>query len=176
MNTGAEAYIRHITDTIRNQFHLTTPVNDIDGFVRQLGGNIIEKPGLDRLYDGTVRKTGDRTFEIAIFPRQKKPQRTFAAARELGHLFLHMGYSGSDGTWEGYEISGPFRNFSSDEQEAQAYLFATSLLMPEREFVTKVMEDSGDDSMVNIEKVAEYFGVYSQVALSYGKYIGLFPY
>lgn len=176
MNADTEAYIRHVTGVIRSQCHLTTPVNDIDGLVRQLGGTVIEKPGLDRLYDGTVRKTGDQSFEIAIFPRQDKPQRDFAVARELGHLFLHMGFTGSDGTWERYEINGPFRNFSSDEQEAQAHLFAASLLMPEQEFAAKVMECSGNDGMVNIEKVAEHFGVYPQTALSYGKYIGLFPY
>lgn len=175
MNDNTEVYIRGMTAFIRKLCHLTVPVSDIDDVVRQLGGTIIEKPGLDRLYDGTVRKMGDLSFEIAVFPRQEKPQRTFAIARELGHLFLHMGYPDQDGTWQKYEDNGPFQNFSSDEQEAQAYMFAASLLMPEREFLVKVMEYSDDDGMVNIEKVAEYFGIYPQTVVSYGRYIGLFP-
>lgn len=99
MNDATRAYINKAADTVRSAFDIAIPINSIDSLVQKLGGRIVEQPGFDQLYDGTIRKVGENSFEIAIFPYQENEMRNFTIAHELGHLFLHMGYLISKETW-----------------------------------------------------------------------------
>ena len=117
MNDATKVYINKVADSVRSTFDVGVPIDNIDCLVNQLGGSIVEKPGLDPLYDGTIKKVGDSSFEIAIFPRQSRETRNFTIAYELGHLFLHMGYLISEETWHQYGKSGQcgqFAHFGTD--------------------------------------------------------------
>ena len=66
MNDATKAYINKVTDEIRSTFGAAIPIDNVDRLVNELGGSVVEKPGLDPLYDGTIKKVGDNSFEIAI--------------------------------------------------------------------------------------------------------------
>ena len=176
MNDATKAYINKVADAVRSAFGIAIPIDNIDSLVNQLGGRIVEKSGLDPLYDGTVKKAGDNSFEIAIFPYQDTEKRTFTIAHELGHLFLHMGYLISKDTWNQYNNSGQcgqcgqFAHFCADEQERQADEFAASLLMPEKEFKSKIDEYT-NGNFANMAQVANYFHVSIATATTHGRFL-----
>ena len=132
MNDATRAYIKKVADAVRSTFDAAIPIGNIDSLVNELGGSIVEQPGLDQLYDGTIRKVGEHSFEIAIFPYQCDEIRNFTIAHELGHLFLHMGYLVSKGTWDQQSDGHQFTRFGANEQEQKANEFAAALLMPQK--------------------------------------------
>lgn len=168
MNDATRAYINKVADSVRSAFGVGIPVDNIDSLVNQLGGRIVEKPGLDPLYDGTIKKVGDNSFEIAIFPHQSPEERNFAIAHELGHLFLHMGYLASKETWDQYGHSVQFAHFGTDEQERQANAFAAALLMPQKEFKGKI-EEYTSGNCADMAQVSNYFHVSIATATNHGR-------
>lgn len=171
MNDATKSYINKVADAVRSTFNVAIPIDNIDSLVNQLGGSVVEKPGLDELYDGTIKKVGDNSFEIAIFPNQDNEIRNFAIAHELGHLFLHMGYLIGKDTWDQYDNSGQcgqFSHFGTDEQELQANEFAAALLMPQKEFKEKIDEHTSRN-FADMAQVANYFHVSISVATNRGR-------
>ena len=168
MNDTTKAYINQIADAVRSTFGIAVPIDNIDCLVNQLGGSIVEKPGLDPLYDGTIKKLGDNAFAIAIFPYHDDEIRNFAIAHELGHLFLHMGYLISKDTWDQQSNSQQFIHFGTNNQESQANEFAAALLMPQKEFKAKIDEYSSGN-FVKMAEVANYFHVSIAVATNHGR-------
>lgn len=171
MNDATRVYINKVADAVRSTFDVPIPIDNIDSLVNKLGGSIVEKPGLDQLYDGTIKKVGDNSFEIAISPYQDYERRNFTIAHELGHLFLHMGYLISKDTWDQQSNSHQFTRFGTNEQEYQANEFATALLMPQKEFKEKIDEYSSGN-IVNIAQVANYFHVSISAAINHGRFLG----
>lgn len=171
MNDATKTYINKVADVVRSTFGVTIPIDNIDSLVNQLDGSVVEKPGLDPFYDGTVKKVGEHSFEIAIFPDQDDERRSFAIAHELGHLFLHMGYLIGKDTWDQYDNSGQcvqFSHFGADEQELQANEFAAALLMPQKEFKAKIDEHTSGN-FADMAQVANYFHVSISVATNRGR-------
>ena len=171
MNDATKAYINKVADAVRSAFDIAIPIDNIDRLVNKLGGSIVEKPGLDQLYDGTIKKVGDNSFEIAISPYLDDEKRNFIIAHELGHLFLHMGYLISKDTWDQQSNSHQFTHFGTNEQEYQANEFATALLMPHKEFKEKI-EEFSSGNFVNIAQVANYFRVSISAATNHGRFLG----
>lgn len=170
MNDATRAYINKVTDAVRSTFDVTIPIDNIDRLVNKLGGSIIEKPGLDQLYDGTIKKVGDNSFEIAISPYLDDEKRNFTIAHELGHLFLHMGYLISKDTWN-QQSNSQFVRFCANEQEYQANEFAVALLMPQKKFKEKI-EEYSSGNFANMAQVANYFRVSISAATNYGRSLG----
>lgn len=176
MDDATKTYINKVADTVCSAFGAAIPIDNIDSLVNQLGGSVVEKPGLDPFYDGTIKKAGDHSFEIAIFPEQDNERRNFAIAHELGHLFLHMGYLISKDTWDQYSNSGQcgqcvqFTHFGADEQERQANEFAASLLMPEKELKSKIDEYT-NGNFANMAQVANHFHVSISAATNRGRFL-----
>ena len=171
VNDATRAYINKVANAVRSTFDVSIPIDNIDRLVNNLGGSIIEKPGLDQLYDGTIKKVGDNSFEIAIFPYQGDERRNFTIAHELGHLFLHMGYLISKDTWDQQSNSHQFTHFGTNEQEYQANEFATALLMPHKEFKEKI-EEYSSGNFANMAQVANYFRVSISAATNHGRFLG----
>lgn len=167
MNDATRAYINKVADAVCSAFDTAIPIGNMDRFVNQLGGSIVEKPGLDPLYDGTIKKVGDHSFEIAISPYPNDERRNFTIAHELGHLFLHMGYLISKDTWD-QQSNNQFIRFGTDEQEYQANAFAAAFLMPQKAFKEKIEEYSSGNS-VNMAQVANYFHVSIAAATNHGR-------
>lgn len=84
MDDATRVYINKVADAVRSTFDVPIPIDNIDSLVNKLSGSIVEKPGLDQFYDGTIKKVGDNSFEIAISPYQDDEIRNFTIAHELG--------------------------------------------------------------------------------------------
>lgn len=171
MDNVTRAYINKVADAVRSAFDIAIPINSIDSLVQKLGGRIVEQPGLDQLYDGTIRKVGENSFEIAIFPYQENEMRNFTIAHELGHLLLHMGYLISKETWDQQSNNHQFTRFCANAQEDQANEFAAALLMPQKEFKNKIDEYS-NGNFVDMAEVAHYFHVSISAATNHGRFLG----
>ena len=171
MDDATRVYINKVADAVRSTFDVPIPIDNIDSLVNKLSGSIVEKPGLDQFYDGTIKKVGDNSFEIAISPYQDDEIRNFTIAHELGHLFLHMGYLISKDTWDQQINSHQFTRFGTNEQDYQANEFATALLMPQKEFKEKIDEYSSGN-FVNMAQVANYFHVSISSAINHGRFLG----
>lgn len=171
MNDATRTYINQVADVIRYAFDVTVPIENIEKLVRTLGGTVVVKTGLDQLYDGTIRKVDENSFEIAISPSQGDERKNFTIAHELGHLFLHMGYLISKETWDKQSVNQQFTRFGANEQEYQANEFAAALLMPQKEFKQKLEEFSGGD-YVDMSEVARYFHVSISAAINHGRFLG----
>jgi hypothetical protein len=68
VDDATRVYINKVADAVRSTFDVPIPIDNIDSLVNKLSGSIVEKPGLDKFYDGTIKKVWDNSFEIAISP------------------------------------------------------------------------------------------------------------
>lgn len=171
MDYNTRNYINNLAQIIINEYNIEIPITDMKNIVRRIGGTIEEKIDFNELCDGTIKKIGDNSFEIAISPFQNEQRKAFTIAHELGHLFLHMGFRTNFELWE--HQSTIYKRFGTSEQEYQANEFAAALLMPEDEY-KKVLYEHLDDYRVNIKNVADYFHVSVSAATNRGRFLGYF--
>jgi Zn-dependent peptidase ImmA (M78 family) len=127
---------------------------------------------LNDAYDGTIKKTGENSFEIAISPYQSAKRKKFTIAHELGHLFLHMGYLLDPDLWN-VQDEKIYRRFGTNEEEYQANEFAAALLMPKEEF-EKTVSELAEGSRIDVQQVADHFKVSVSAAKNRGYFLGLF--
>lgn len=171
MDLETRRFINRFANAIRNTYDIETPIQDIREVVKTLGGDVedIETFCFDDFYDGTIKKTGERSFLIRV-SKQCKERENFTIAHEIGHLFLHMGYILLPEIWkEQDEVE--FHRFGDSEEEYQAHEFAAALLMPKDEYIKKIKEYSSD-GMIDIKEVARYFNVSIQAATNRGRFLG----
>lgn len=98
---------------------------DIERLVRTLGGRVEVSPALFAPEALTVRTPSD--FTVHLPPVTSNRRDRFTIAHELGHYFLHYLHEGESGEKH-------FGRGQRNRAETQANVFASSLLMPEREF------------------------------------------
>ena len=173
MDMATRHFINDWAQYVINKYHISIPVENIDDVVKEMGGTIEERPYLDMMADGTIRKVGENSFNIVILSNQYPQRRTFTIAHELGHLFLHMGFKTNQEVWARQESTKYWR-FGRSEQEYQANEFAASLLMPKMLFEEALME-LGVNGRVDVSKLAERFNVSLSAAINRGKFLGFFP-
>ena len=155
--------IKQVVDVLIKSCEVETPVN-LQNLVTSLGGEITNLTEESSIY-GSVKRTENNRFIISVPPNQNEHKKRFTIARELGHLFLHMGFPEED--IEMYKIS-------ASEQEYQANEFAACLLMPEQKFIEVVMNNTNISSAeVNIKAVAQYFNVSETSAINRGRWLGI---
>ena len=163
--------INKLTDEIRSTFKIPLPVDDLSNFVKSIGGMITESDLKSRAYEGrTAIKSTKYAFEIFIPENQHPDRKKFLIARELGYLFLHMGYLIDESMWKECQ-NVDFYKSESSEEESQANEFAAALIMPRKEY-KRVMDRYTDARYVNTRYIAEYFGVSIQAASNRGKLLG----
>lgn len=170
MDILTQNYINELAQKIISIYNITIPIMDIERIVQQMGGKIEEKFNFDDICDGTIRKNGTNSFYIAVTPFQELERRTFTIARELGHLFLHMGFRINNQLWE-QQSETVYRRFRLAEQEDQANEFATSLLMP-KEIYKKILNENLSGNTVDISKIAYYFRVSVATVTKRGRILG----
>lgn len=170
MDLLARKYISELARRVMNVYGIKTPISNIEDFVRILGGEIETKTDFDDLCDGTIRKSGEHSFVIALSPFQSEQRKMFTIAHELGHLFLHMGFMVDKELWEKQDQK-VYTRFGTSEQEYQANEFAASLLMPE-ELYKQVIENNTKGNGVNMSQVASHFNVSITAAINRGKFLG----
>lgn len=169
MNDTTRHYINDLAESVLKYYDIPIPIANIEDVVTQMGGTIETLPGLN-LYDGTIRKTGEKSFQIAVSPYQSRERRAFTIAHELGHLFLHMGFQTDASVWNQQDNEN-YTRFGNSEQEYQANEFAAALLMPAEQY-RQVLNQYAVSGRVDVGKIAGYFHVSIAAATNRGRFLG----
>ena len=170
MDWQTRKYISELTQRVIDAYSIETPISDIEDIVKKLGGTIENRVDFDDFCEGTIRKSGENSFIIALSPFQMEKRKVFTIAHELGHLFLHMGFMIDKELWE-KQNQKIYTRFGASEQEYQANEFAAALLMPEKVY-KEVMDLNSEENGINMSKVAKYFNVSVSAAINRGKFLG----
>ncbi|MFI3170119.1 MAG: ImmA/IrrE family metallo-endopeptidase [Faecalibacterium sp.] len=169
MDQRARNYIAKIAEFVLKEFEIPSPITDIDEVVSRLNGRIHSVD--DALVDSSVTRLDgeDVAFVITVSSCQPTVRRTFAIAQEIGHLFLHMGYMSDWALWESFDYVGGLRNYT--EKEFQAHEFASNFLMPQKEYMEFVSQQT-ENNRIEACIIAQHFGVSESMATIRGKLIG----
>lgn len=129
-NTAIQQYAGQIGEHYK--IHGADGRADIDAFVQELGGRTQYANNEESL---DVRRIGEFTIYIPHFTSARRDR--FTKAHELGHYFLHYVYA---------KKSEPMKcgRGGRDRAETEANVFASALLMPEKEFKSSFEELDGD--------------------------------
>lgn len=165
--------IEKLANSVREQLHISTPVN-VKEIISTLGGSVRSERFDDSSISGKIQRKGS-SFEISYNGAHSDERSTFTIAHELGHLFLHMGYLLDDEKWNNAEeyCDSPMYRQGYSEEEYEANQFAGSLLMPSDEYRTFVKEHR-KEGRIDVNSIATHFGVSFDAALTRGKWIGIF--
>lgn len=163
-------FVHRMADVVRQKYAINIPISDMREIVKQMGGQVVEDYSMTEFSDARIRKTGPYTFEIVVSPFQTEERRNFTIARELGRLFLHMGFKTDDMRWE-QQSSIKYYHSEDLNQEICCNEFADAFLMPRREYKS-VMEKNTKGNRVNTSKVADYFHVPITAAANRGNRLG----
>lgn len=169
LDLETKEYISNLTDKIREEYNIKTPIQDMTEIVKKIGGTVIQKYDFDSYYDATVMKTNDK-FYIAIPIISDMQRKNFNIAHELGHLFLHMGFKTNTEVWEN-QILNQYRRFSMIEQEIQANEFAASLLIPKDEYISEIEQQTKNHQDIDIKAISKKFNVSYVLAYNRGYYL-----
>lgn len=134
---------------------------DIAELVQKLGGNITTSPNMFAPESLVIERPG--AFRIILPPAASARRDRFAVAHELGHYFLHYRLPGLDGT-------AVFRRGTRDRTEAEATIFASSLLMPASQF-RQIVEQHGG----NWHAIAAVFEVSPRAAAARARMLHITP-
>lgn len=171
MNRDLRNKINDFADIVRDEFNISTPIQDMKEIVERIGGSIEETEVLPRLADGRLKRYGD-SFIITVPKSQPEVRKRFSIAHELGHLFLHMGFMIDKEIWEENKNDEYFRE-DDGELEFQAHEFASALLMPKKEFLDKMASSYMGNNKYDMNSVASYFNVPLEAAINRGRWLNL---
>lgn len=157
MNTETIIYINRLTEEIVKAYHVKIPILNMKNIVRMMGGCVKEDKEFDEFDDKPIKKNENGSFQITISKKKDKRYQNFEIARELGHIFLHMGFEINNEIWIRQDTSKP-KQFTQCEQLYQANLFAESLLIPQDKAIHFLKENKMLDSY-NVRELATYFHV-----------------
>lgn len=174
MDRELDDAIRDYAEAVRNKFMREIQAGqNMDELVDKLEGTIKEER-LNIWNDSKLKMDPERnSFIICLISNMNKARRNVAIAHELGHLFLHTNFIASKTDAEQLYIPDFYKN-RDYKKEKEADDFARNLLMPKNEYIDKVKRYTNpqtDD--VNIQSVAEYFGVSVDDALYRGVKLGV---
>ena len=167
--------INLFVEDLRNKARLgkVLSTKDLMNLVTQLGGEVkVEYMSLD--IDGKIERKGEN-FIITLNENISNDKRKkFTLAHELGHLFIHMGFLNPE-QWnnETEFVDSTFYRQGYSREEYEANEFAAALLMPAHEFIKKA-KDFSFNNKCDIAKLADYFGVSIEAALTRGRWLGIF--
>jgi len=168
--------IYNFVNHLRKKANLKKVLNtkDLINLITVLGGKINFKD-MSFDIDGIINNINENKFEIILnkkFLDNKKLN--FLITHELGHLFIHMKFLNPKIWQENFEyIDSTFYRQEYIREEIEANEFAFELLMPKNEFIKKA-KDFSNHNKCNIEKLAEFFNVSSEIVLSRGENLGIF--
>ena len=130
-------------------------------------------------FESKISKNGC-SFKIELKEGLIKQRQRFNISHELGHLFLHMGFTTcSEDTikWGKLNNSDSSNDYfyKDCEIDHEADCFAMAILMPKKIYKRVIDENMNwSDNTVNISGVAESFGVSKKQAIVRGQNLGFF--
>ncbi len=169
MDQRAREYIGQSAELILKKLSIETPVENMEQVVVMLGGRLdeVEMPMVSR---GIFRLDGEKeAFAIAISKNQSRERCRFAIAKELGNLFLHMGYMSDWDLWDNYDKIADRENHA--QHEFQSNEFAANFMMPRRKYL-EFVEKHAENGEIDACAIGAYFGVPESVASIRGKLVG----
>lgn len=169
MSNELNNIINNLAEDIIDVYKIQIPIKNMEDVVAALGGCIEENKAIVATSDSNVMKQGDG-FVIYVSAYLAPERKYFAIAQELGHLFLHMGYTISPLLWSKQKNMAYYIS-KSPLEEYQANEFAMALLMPKFEY-NNILDKYTTGDEVETGKIAEYFGVSVSAASARGKNLG----
>ena len=166
INKADKAWIASLAKDVQKEFGIEAPIEDMENVVRKLGGSIRRD---NRATESVIMRDGDG-FRIVLSPDPDEKKNRFAVAFQLGHLFLHMGYKTRRMLWE-KQVDNAAYFTANEEKENQAKEFALAFLMPAKKYGEALKNLKNGDS-VDVEKIAEYFGVTIAEVYARGRELG----
>lgn len=163
--------IEKLVEGIITSFNIEYPIKDFEEVVSKMGGRVEKVEDLKRLFNGSIQKSGDG-FIIYISAYMDEDMKRYCIARDLGFVFLSMGYKTNEKLWNSFE-DGRYYNCNRTGEIVAAKYFAYALLMPEKIFRGIIKEYSEVDK-VKTKELAEYFGVPVALVHNRGVMLGLF--
>ena len=182
MDQAKYDYINRLAEDVLDEYRIQIPIRNIDTIVEQMGGRIED---LEFRWDETyIKREGQQSFCIAVARDQMPEHRLIQIAAELGHLFLHFGFRTDWELWESIEVDKPY-TFSPFKWEFkdrpgdfncrasdEAWAFAYAFLMPTEDYAIAIEKCDMDDHYVDMQKMADYFGLTPNVVIRQGKMLG----
>lgn len=164
--------IQNLAADIIEIYGIIIPILDIEVVVRKLGGKVIKDKKAGTFRGGIIRKELDRDYNFSIRIPANLPlsRKNSAIARQLGHLFLHMGYDINAELWENSDYT-VFPRYGNPAADRQVNEFAAAFLMPE-DIYQEVIRNNTEGNRVFIRKVAEYFNVSMDDVIYRGRQLG----
>ena len=176
MNT--KSLMNYLTEDIIKLYDIKIPIKDIDTVVEKLGGEVVNTSELhNKMENCYVRKHGD-SFVVLVDDRIKdSPDRTLLIAREIGNLFLFMGYQTNRKLWNEWPNDTVYkRNYAfrteDVKKEWMGYDFALALMMPEDEY-RKIADQYTNNQKIETLKIANYFHVDLSAVHHRGEKLGI---
>lgn len=165
--------IKHIIENTVNKIYDMFEISkdnvfNLDQFLNDLNITINYSDHLN--YKGKIEKVHNQII-ITIKNNDNDFSSRFNIAHQLGHYFLHF----EDNTTN-FKDSVFYRNLNYNDEEIEANLFASYLLMPNSQFIRYANQyayDSINDTY-NIDKISKHFKVPKQIVINKGKILRIF--
>ena len=165
--------IKHIIKNTVNKIYDTFEISkdtlfDLNQFLNDLNITVNYSDHLN--YKGKIEKVQDQII-ITIKNNDDYFSSRFNIAHQLGHYFLHLEDNNTD-----FKDSVFYRNLNYNNEEIEANLFASYLLMPNNQFIKYTTQQAYDNSTqtYNIEQISNYFKVPKQFVINKGKILRIF--
>ncbi len=156
--------IENFTQYIRTRLNLSSPVNMFD-VMQALNINCKAVEDVD--YDAKLSGNKDEGYCVSYDKNQLSERQQFSIAHELGHLLLHK--IKNESSKKAY-----YRKIGNNSRlEWEANEFAAALLMPREEFINVCMNNADAFGNVDLNVVANNFGVSKQAARVRGSVLKL---
>ncbi len=158
MNKEECIAVEEYAKAVRANYDVKVPFfESIDYLLEKLGGNLeiteLDCFGSSKLYLRTA--IWEELFTVKVKPSVSREKRNYEIAKQIGHLFLHTTYVNAMTEGKPLLITD---DLSDTVNEAQANIFADTLVMPQDEF-TKEVKQNVHDGRADMKKVAKKFGV-----------------
>lgn len=170
MNRKVRENIEVLAGLIRDYCGMNNQTSEED-VMSILGGRITLDDKLPLDIKGTITKCGDNQspgFIIRLSDAMNEREKRLVLFRQIGHLFLHMGYMIDEDRWQ---KSGEYRIGETLEEKTESDEFALDILMPASEY-RKIMKQSSSEGSVDVEKIADTFKVPLEAAIRRGRRLG----
>ncbi len=170
MNRKVRESIEDLAGLVRDYCGMNNQTSEAD-VTKSLDGMITYDKSLPLAIKGTIAKCGNDQsprFVIRLSDAMNEREKRLVLFRQIGHLFLHMGYMIDEDRWK---KSGEYRTGENSEEKTESDEFALDILMPASEY-RRVLKDNSCEGSVDVEKIAEVFKVPLEAAIRRGRRLG----
>ncbi len=171
MNRNVRKSIEELAGLVRDYCGMNDDKTSEADIMKSLGGRVTYDADLPLTIKGTIAKCGNdpnSQFVIRLSDAMDESEKRLVLFRQIGHLFLHMGYMIDEETWN---KSGQYKTSGNSEEKIESDEFALDILMPANEY-RKVLQQNSAEGAANMENIAKFFRVPREAAIRRGRRLG----